>query len=105
MPTAVDIAIDLGEVTAWLAAWEHSDEDVRRENKAHCREIVIAAWEFLFDDTPVAARLKVDPDRLAVDLRAVRQLIERWEDTPAQQRKGLAASIRSVLGQILGFFA
>ncbi len=102
--TAEDVAFQLADVTAWLAAWEGSKE-AQPEARTRCLIILNDAWQFLFGDEKVPKQKALAPTMLAEQVRSLRRVLERWEDYDETERKANLRTARNILASAIAFFA
>ena len=103
--TAEDVAFQLADVTAWLAAWKGAEAEVLPEARARCMTILSDAWQFLFGDEKVPKQKALAPTMLAEQVRSLRRVLEKWEGYDETERKANLRTARNILASAIAFFA
>ena len=105
MPTATDVATDLGAVVAWLRSWKYSEQDVLAGAKNECLAILMDTWQFLFNDERVPKRKVLDAELLAEQVKSIRPILEKWDTYGSNQRNVHLETIRDILSSAIAFFS
>jgi hypothetical protein len=106
MAAVKDHADDLGEVVAWLRAWEGSDADVKPDARTRCQAILVDTWNAALGHTTVLTVTGIpDAEHLALDLKGVRHLLEGWGALTPEECERQKPTVRAALSKALKFFA
>lgn len=104
MLTGVDAAIELATVTAWLKAWDGSDEEAKAAARTECVNAIMQVWHWLFQHGSVPPAKKPVASVLEHDLRVLRNVLDLWERDP-DERESIKVMARKTLAQAIAFFS
>lgn len=103
MPTATDVSIELATITAWLRAWEGSDEEARAAARTECVQVIMQVWHWLFGHGSVPPAHKPTAQELEKEMQMLRKSLGMWETHPRDQ-EAIKVMARTTLAKAMAFF-